>query len=83
MSILHLQERDIKHRCSRIIAYLPASHYHSDEDYNEHMAALKKEWNEVVNSDLRPNQSCKNLRSIHIIRTAAVMDMGIIGPKVR
>ncbi|MCJ1245619.1 hypothetical protein MMC30_002823 [Trapelia coarctata] len=76
-----IREMDRKHRCCRIIAYLPASHYHSDEDYNEHMADLKREWNEIINSDLRPNQSRKDLRSIHIVRTTAVLDMGIVGPK--
>lgn len=83
MFLLYLQQSDTKHRCCRIIAYMPSSHYHSDEDYNEHLVALKRAWNEIVNADLRSNQSRKELRSIHIVRTAAVSDMGIIGPKVR
>ena len=83
MFLLSLQQSDTKHRCCRIIAYSPSSHYHSDEDFNEHLGALKRAWNEIVNTDLRSNQSRKELRSIHIVRTAAVSDMGIIGPKVR
>lgn len=83
MFLLYLQQSDTKHRCCRIIAYIPSSHYHSDEDYNEHLAALKRAWNEIVNADLKSNQSRKELHSIHIVQTAAVSDMGIIGPKVR
>jgi hypothetical protein len=83
MFLLYPQQSDTKHRCCRITAYIPSSHYHSDEDYNEHLVALKRAWNEIVNADLKSNQSRKELRSIHIVRTAAVSDMGIIGPKVR
>lgn len=69
-----------------MIAYLPSSLFTSDEDYNEHLAALRTAWDTIVNANVNSGlfkPSRKELRSIHIVRTAAVLDMGIIGPKVR